>query len=509
MKRIAVASLLCTLLAIGSRGPSSAGSSNPQIGSVQKTRSATTDNDESASNNVMNVGRCRSNAPPSWCSGSDVSEWVKAAFSQCRNSCRVKIPTGVYEYSTTISVPVAHLGSIALSCDAGAVLNYMGTGDAIAAIGSAHSAAGIVISGCVIRGTKSGTNGIHTQAFNGATITGVTVQGFANGNGILNEGSNQIDILYSQELNNRYGIHNVGICKNGIGFSANVIRVIGGQIASNSGYGVFEDGSKSSVRCGSAVGPNTANSYSTTFDFNGSSGGIAASAYLQFCNGCSIVNSYLEESVGLSANGNITIGDSSYQPKNITIRGNTLASAAATKNSIDDVNSIATVVEGNIELGADENFYYHGDRARLSVLGCGNSAQAVTKFINGSDMGTDTYSCNSAWPNGFGPTVHGLGFNMISGLNQDLVIRTRGAGSDSAVFENQSGAATVRVNDNGGLQLAATAIDSLPPPSRYPGMMFYVKDSTPITSEGQICKDTSSRTAPAIAISNGSVWKCF
>jgi hypothetical protein len=57
------------------------------------------------------------------------------------------------------------------------------------------------------------------------------------------------------------------------------------------------------------------------------------------------------------------------------------------------------------------------------------------------------------------------------------------------------------------LQLGSTTVGSLPAAASYPGGMIRVSDSTSVATEGQTCVGSSSNNA--IAISNGSVWKCF
>jgi hypothetical protein len=52
-----------------------------------------------------------------------------------------------------------------------------------------------------------------------------------------------------------------------------------------------------------------------------------------------------------------------------------------------------------------------------------------------------------------------------------------------------------------------TVVASLPAAASYPGTSMYVTDSTAIASEGQTCVGSSS--TKAVAVSNGSVWKCF
>ena len=51
------------------------------------------------------------------------------------------------------------------------------------------------------------------------------------------------------------------------------------------------------------------------------------------------------------------------------------------------------------------------------------------------------------------------------------------------------------------------SISNLPPATSYPGVVFGVTNSTAIAAEGQPCVGGGS--TPALAFSNGTVWKCF
>jgi hypothetical protein len=70
-----------------------------------------------------------------------------------------------------------------------------------------------------------------------------------------------------------------------------------------------------------------------------------------------------------------------------------------------------------------------------------------------------------------------------------------------------NGQANAVVAGAGLLKLGQTTVQSLPSPSSYPGGMILVTDSTAVSSEGQPCSGGSSNKA--VAISNGSSWKCF
>jgi hypothetical protein len=60
---------------------------------------------------------------------------------------------------------------------------------------------------------------------------------------------------------------------------------------------------------------------------------------------------------------------------------------------------------------------------------------------------------------------------------------------------------------SGGITLGIVTVSALPNASTYGGMMLRVSDSTTITTEGQTC--VGGGTTVAIAVSNGSAWKCL
>lgn len=60
---------------------------------------------------------------------------------------------------------------------------------------------------------------------------------------------------------------------------------------------------------------------------------------------------------------------------------------------------------------------------------------------------------------------------------------------------------------SGSINLGALTFATLPAAASNPGVMFYITDSTTLTTEGQNC--AGSGTVTALAFSNGSVWKCF
>ena len=100
------------------------------------------------------------------------------------------------------------------------------------------------------------------------------------------------------------------------------------------------------------------------------------------------------------------------------------------------------------------------------------------------------------------------GYNFIDILNANGTPPTSGIGitgdviTDTEWFNQYTSFQTQRLTLGNPVM-----VEDLPLPSSNPGMIMTVHDSTPIAHEGQAC--VGSSTSIAIAISNGTTWKCF
>jgi hypothetical protein len=354
--------------------------------------------------------------------GADINAQANAAFASCSNVCTVYIPAGVYTSVTTLSFPLNTNGRSELTIAPGAVINYTGTGYAISAIGAGQSNANVIIDGGGrVNGTSSGLGGVHLEAFNRAEIYNLQVTGFTAGDGFFNQGANGIDCYACQSSGNLNGVHNVGVVVSSVNYAANAIHWHGGQIASNTGWGWFEDGTQSG-----AVGPNVADgSEGTVYDFNGTNGSATSGQiFLERCDACDFSNhNFFEYVSGTSPTSSIVLGDATTNcgganlciANNPVIRGNWFGSVGST-NTISDVNSFGAIVDGNWEAAAVTNFYNHGTLSRSTVIGR-NSAKAATNYLAGSDSGSDTVclagSSAAAFLNCSYGTTNGYTFNNL------------------------------------------------------------------------------------------------
>jgi hypothetical protein len=100
------------------------------------------------------------------------------------------------------------------------------------------------------------------------------------------------------------------------------------------------------------------------------------------------------------------------------------------------------------------------------------------------------------------------GFNFIDVLNANGTPATSGVGITGDVVTDVEWLNLFTSFQTQRLILGdPVRVGNLPASSANPGMIMRVSDSTAISNEGQICVGSSSNVA--IAISNGTAWKCF
>lgn len=241
--------------------------------------------------------------------GSDLSAQFASALTACGGAgtiaggqCEMFLPAGTYTAASTIHIPLYGSGEIRMTCDPGAVINYTGSGDAIVTDAVGFANARTVIENCRINGNPNAISGIHTYPTNMITIRNNQINGFTNGDGILVEGSNVMNVEENVITNNKYGIEFVttycvpigsgatSVCglneinKPGfISYAANAIHSRGNHYEGNQ-WGWYSDQETK----GGEVGLNN-ESDGDTFEGN-SIGGIYAEAE----NALSIHNGYFE-----------------------------------------------------------------------------------------------------------------------------------------------------------------------------------------------------------------------
>jgi hypothetical protein len=376
--------------------------------------------------------------------GSDIGAQINNAFSTCVGACKVFVPSGNYTYTTTINFPVVNNGFDILTCGGATLLNYTGGGDAIGVIGAGNPQINFKIEDCKIIGTSAAVSGLHIKALNRGTISHLGISGFTSGDGVFIEGANSLSFYEVNLVGNYNGVHNKGF---GSTFpTANANHFFGGQIGNNTQWGFFED---------ATGGASSGNGFfGVTFEDNGRNtpgGPVGGQVFVQSAFSDVFEGSYFEEDTVL-ANAEIVLGDATHAAYGTVISGNVFGSGGA--NTVNIVNSLMTVVEGNEEVGTPTNFVNNGSSARGTHVGK-NQATDAANYAAGSDFGADTYVLgNSGFINAQNVTPTGYGFNSITGNTQDLVIRTRSGGANVAVFQNTGGATVGHIDNSGDLVLS-------------------------------------------------------
>jgi hypothetical protein len=374
--------------------------------------------------------------------GSDIGAQVNAAFASCSGQCSVSIPEGIYKYSTTINIPIALQSGPALVCDSLSTrLMYTGSGDAIAALGTGgESESGLTMHNCTIDGilSQSGANGLHLRAFGNGLIDNLRIIGFS-GAGLLNEGANSVTFFNPDFESNYINVHNVGVVVNGQGWSANSNKIYGGIIGYATKWGVFEDAALVNYSY-----PNGGNIYDgVNFERNGTTGQMSGNAFLQWCDGCVITNSYLEffnadhipENVVIGGTDGDAVGGVYATPQGVKIINNHMLS----DNAVDSVlilNGRMVIVENNSEVGNPTNFVNMKGNVQWSYVGHNLALAAANPIVNndtGSGGGGLTNSADVQ------PTATGYAFNSLTGDSSDLSIMNRPGGTDNLIGEDASG----------------------------------------------------------------------
>jgi hypothetical protein len=383
------------------------------------------------------------------------------------NGADVVLPAGTYLCgSTTINVPAkvrlvlsgakitssatdavivavgndGATGSIIGSGHASSLIDHSGTGSGVVADGIA-SQADLHLSNFWVRGTSAGTSALNLRRFNRATTSGLKLTGYTAGSAILSQGANSIT-HYAPEISTvLYGVNNQTSSTGGT-FTSNAVVVVGGQIINVTGYGWLESET-------GGAGRNLGNrAIGVTFENNGVNGSATTGdVFNQNCDSLTIESCYFETYAGNVPTNCITIGDASNGPKGMRIVGNVFQTS--TTNTINDVNGQTVFVENNVHNGTGTNFLLHGTLARGLFLG--PDRVNTTNYFGGSDSGLESVIVGGAgtFLNQQGPTTRGYGFNTLSGYNQDLVVRTRGGGTNAVTFQNQGGSGVAGVADNG------------------------------------------------------------
>lgn len=326
-------------------------------------------------------------------------------------------------------------------------INHSGTGHAVACVGAGESRANAFIENLRIIGTASGEAGIYSSVLNRLTMNNVKVSNYTAGHGWLNEGGNAITLKSCSYEGNLHGVTHKSITRFSNTYSANAIMAFGSHFVGNTGWGWQE------LSAGGST-PNAANALiASTFENNGTNlSSTTGHIYAEYSDSLSILDSYFEDYSGTAPNTAILIGATGIQSQAVLIRGNFFATSGT--NVIDSNNGQSVWVYNNLASGAGTNFVYNGANARGLVV-LQNRAPARTNHVAGFDNGADTITDQGNFTNASSATIRGVGFNSISGLAQDLVLRTRGGGTNCVVFQAADGTTVGSVSDSGVINTAS------------------------------------------------------
>lgn len=324
-----------------------------------------------------------------------------------------------------------------------AAISHTGTGYGIAMNGAGESRANVFIENIKISGSSSGAAGVYATVFNRLTMDNVKIEGYTAGSGFLNNGANAVTLVSCSFETNLHGVSNASILSGGNTYSGNAVMAFGCHFAENTGWAWREIDSGGST-------PNATNAIiGCTFENNGVNGSATTGhVFAEYSDSLSIIDSYFEDYAGTAPTNAVLIGATGIQSTGTSIRGCFFATSGT--NVINSDNGQSVWIDNCYAAGAGTNFAYQGANGRLMrVRNC--LAPARSNLFGGFDNGADTIidSAASTLVNSHSNTIRGYGFNSISGLAQDLVIRTRGGGTNCVTFQAADGTGIGSMTDGG------------------------------------------------------------
>lgn len=379
----------------------------------------------------------------------------------------VYVPSGTYACASTLTIPakvtlrmsgarivssavnaveiVLGSGSVSgriIGAGQNSVIEHTGTGHAIRLNGAGESAANALIADIRILGSSAGQGGVFATAFNGLYTRNMMVIGYTAGNAVWHYGVNAVTHWSPILIGCLNGVINSSINVGATVYQANAIRVYGGSIVSMTEWGWVEQ-----IAAGGTI-PNLGNVCDgVVFENNGVNGsGTTGHVFIQQCQKFTITNCYLEDYAGTIPLSAIVVGDASNSAASIAISSNMFATSGT--NILNNVNGQSVVFRDNLGVGAVTNIVNNGTLSRALDARANRVPAAVNQFA-GFDTGVDTMLSTGTLQNSNGTSSFGYSFNSISGLAQDLEVRTRSGGANAMVFVSAAGSSVGAVSDTG------------------------------------------------------------
>jgi hypothetical protein len=270
---------------------------------------------------------------PTQFTGVDIGDQVNKAWASNLGKT-VRIPPGSWSFATTIVHP--GLGYL-LQCDAGTVLTYTGTGDAITlSNGNLTGASGAGIDGtggCQLIGKGiANTNGIHIFTSNNTFVRNMSISYF--NTGIFDTGGNSVELQTLSIHNNKNGIFVTG--SSSPAGAANAVHLSDSEISGNSGWGFTSEDS----------GCSCTNNLANTITNNVFEENTAGDVFLDWDYGSSVQGNYFE-----STGPGVAIGTNENN-WGITVAQNYFTSNGSTGDRITIGYGAYFHIEENAELGS-------------------------------------------------------------------------------------------------------------------------------------------------------------
>ncbi len=246
------------ILVNGAPVPTSAGLLGSNSGGqlINESTGAVTFGTVSASTVVAGIANGVINAVQ-FSSSSDIGAKINDSFAYCvshSDGCHVFVPAGNYTQTTPIVVPNLTNQQIALTLDDGCNITYTGSGVAISTTTNGWS---FRLEGGQLTGTSAGVAGVLLA---GGTqdvyITRTKITGFTNGDGIINLGTNVVNIFRAVVKGNLNGVD----LEASNGYASNAVSISFSHISNNLHWGII-DGTVSIFATGGVASPNFGNSY--------------------------------------------------------------------------------------------------------------------------------------------------------------------------------------------------------------------------------------------------------
>jgi len=306
----------------------------------------------------------------------EIGAAVNAAIAACPKngnsntpSCTIDVPQGIYSQTSTIVVPAHTYSALRLHFDAGALLFYTGSADAIQTTPGQSPAGNLTIEGGQLWGSSagSGANGVHLYPTNGVTIRDMQITQFTTGDGIRVEGANQVNIYNNFVQGNKNGVDLIptfcsgstcGPTVSGTQYTANAVHVTDNDITGNSNWAILD---QTNGITGGTTGT-LGNSYcDNDLEVNGGAGSTFGAVWLYKTVGSTVCRDYFEGSPREVVLGPVSGGGSYFIATGTKILDNYFTLSTFVPFEIELQNATGTIIDGNSTVDSSNGHLLSGN----------------------------------------------------------------------------------------------------------------------------------------------------